>query len=257
MASVQVLGEIAMREDERISDVKGLLFNYVRSPSLRHIRDPHSLHRLAIDIVKRLDRGNSAWKKWDDQREALLKSAMPCWIPVDALRDYLNGMSGPALTRADVSGRLKAAQEEQYEFPDEELQAGCLALYEREKAEGTELPAIIQVIRDHLEREEERIRLEQDERRKQWVEEERLAREQRLLSGADCTWTQLQNSRSWHCRVNGRTYRLSPTRDSMWHLHRVETTADDAEGLLLGKYQRRGDATKAVKQMAYQPEPKR
>lgn len=32
-----------MREDERISTVKELLFAYVKSPSLRHIRDPYSV----------------------------------------------------------------------------------------------------------------------------------------------------------------------------------------------------------------------
>lgn len=246
-----------MRDDERISAVKDLLFQYVRSPSLRHIRDLYSVHRLAVDIVRRVDRGNSVWKKWDDQREALLKSALSCWIPIQDLRDFLNGMPGPALTTADVLGRLKAAEEEQLEFPNEELRDGCLALYEKEKAEGTELPAIVQLMRDHLEREEERVRQEQEERRKRWLEEDRAGREQRLLSGADCTWTQLRNSVFWHCRLNGRTYRLSPTNDKMWHLHRVDTVAEDQEGVLLGKYQRRGDATKAVKQMAYQPELRR
>jgi hypothetical protein len=246
-----------MRDDERISAVKDLLFHYVRSPSLRHIRDPYSVHRLAVDIVKRIDRGNSIWKKWDDHREALVKSALPCWIPIQDLRDFLNGMPGPVLTTADVVGRLKAAEEEQLEFPDDDFRDGCQALYEKEKAEGTELPAIIQLMRDHLEREEERIRQEQEDNRKRWLQEEREAREQRLLSGADCIWTQLRNSVLWHCRVNGRTYRLSPTNDKMWRLYRVDTFAPDEEGFLLGKYQRRADATKAVKQMAYQAEPRR
>ena len=43
-----------MREDERVWDVKELLFEYVKSPSLRHIRDPHALTRLAQEIVKRI-----------------------------------------------------------------------------------------------------------------------------------------------------------------------------------------------------------
>ena len=32
--------------------------------------------------------------------------------------------------------------------------------------------------------------------------------------------------------------------------------ADDEKGMVLGKYQRRGDATKAIAEMAYQPEPR-
>jgi hypothetical protein len=246
-----------MREDERIWAVKEILFDYVKSPSLRHIRDPHSVSRLAREIVKRLDQGNSIWRKWDGQREILLKSAVPCWIPIEDLRDFLNRMSGPALTTTDVAQRLKAFEEEDYsEYPQEELMAGCLALYERERAQGTELPAIIGLLRDHVDHEEERLRIEQEERYRQSREEDRIKREQRLLSGADCNWTQLPNSPSWHCRTNGRTYRLSPTKDKMWNLYRVTSTVDNEEGALIGKYRARGDATKVVKDMAFKPEPR-
>jgi hypothetical protein len=248
-----------MAEDQRIWVVKDLLFDYVKSPSLRHIRDPYSVIKLAKEIVKRLDRDNSIWKKWDGQREVLLKSAVTCWIPIEDMRDFLNRMPGPPLTMTDVAQRLKAFEEEEYSYPDEELQTGCLALYEKEKAEGTELPAIVGILRDHIEREEERIRAEQEERYRRASEEDRIAREQRLLSGADCKWTQLQKSQNWYCRTNGRTYRLSPTKDKdkMWNLHRVNSTSDDDEkGAFIGKYQRRGDATKVVAEMAYQPEPK-
>lgn len=246
-----------MTEDERVWAIKELLFDYVKSPSLRHIRDPHSIVRLAQDIVRRIDRGNSIWRKWDGQREVLLKSAIGCWIPVEDMRDFLNGMPGPRLTTTDVAQRLRAFEEEEYyAYPKEELQPGCLAIYETEKAAGTELPATIGLLRDHVEREEERMRIEQEERYQRWREEDRISRERRLLSGADCKWTQLQKSPNWYCRSNGRTYRLSPTKDKMWHLYRVSSTSDDEEGALMGKYQRRGDATKALAAIAYQPEPK-
>jgi hypothetical protein len=245
-----------MREDERIWAVKGLLFDYVKSPSLRHIRNPHSMTRLAQEIVRRIDQGNSIWKKWDGQREVLLKSALGCWIPIDDLRDCLNAMPGPYLTRTDVAQRLKALEDEENAYPKEELQPGCLALYEKEKAEGTKLPAIIGLLRDHVEREEERIRVEQQERYQRWREEERKAREQRLLSGADCKWTQPHKSPNWYCRANGRTYRLSPTKDKMWNLHRVSSTSDEENGASIGKYRQRGDATKVIAEMAYQPEPR-
>ncbi|TPJ27157.1 hypothetical protein [Mesorhizobium sp. B2-8-3] len=246
-----------MREDERISAVKELLFDYVKSPSLRHIRDPYSVIRLAHEIVRRVDRGNSIWRKWDGQREVLLKSAVGCWIPIEALRDFINEMPGPQVTATDVGQRLKAFEEEEYfSYPKEELQQGCLALYEKEKADGTELPAIIGLLRDHVEREDERHRTEQLENYQKWREEHRIAREQRLLSGADCKWTQLQKSPHWYCRANGRTYRLSPTNDKMWKLYRVNSVSEDDVEALIGKYQRRGDATKVVSKMAYQPEPK-
>ncbi|MEO3430701.1 hypothetical protein AAFN88_17740 [Pelagibius sp. CAU 1746] len=247
-----------MAEDERIWDVKRLLFEYVKSPSLRHLRDPHSIHKLARDIVKAIDRGNSIWTKWDGQREVVAKAAVPCWIPVEDLRDFLNRLPGPQLTTTDVEQRLRAFEEEDhfFELPNEELQAGCLALYEQEKTQGTELPAIIGLLRDHIEREEERIRVEREEYLRQLREQEQVAGEQRLLSGADCKWTQLRKSKHWYCRKNGRTYRLSPTQDKMWHLFRVKTVSDEDDGDLLGKYQRRGDATKVVSEMAYQPEPR-
>ncbi|BCG73361.1 hypothetical protein MesoLj113a_45190 [Mesorhizobium sp. 113-1-2] len=83
-----------------------------------------------------------------------------------------------------------------------------------------------------------------------------MAREQRLLSGADCKWTALQKSSHWYCRANGRTYRLSPTKDKMWNLYRVDSVSEEDERALIGKYRGRGDATKVVSQTAYQPEPK-
>jgi len=228
----------------------------VKSPSPRHIRDPHSLAKLAQEIVKRIDRSNSIWQKWNGRRELLLKSAMGCWIPAADLRDFLNSTPGPRLTTTDVAQRLRAFEDEESSYPNDDLQPGCLALYEREIAEGTELPAVIGLLQEHVESEEERLRVEWGERYRQLREEDRLAREQRLLSGADCKWTQLQKSPHWFCRANGSTYRLSPTKDKMWNLLRVNSTADDESGSLVGKYRQRGDATKGVAQIAYQPEPK-
>jgi hypothetical protein len=103
-----------MREDKRIWAVKELLLDYVKSPSLRHIRDPYSLSRLAQEIVKRVDRGNSVWKKWDGQREVLLKSVLGCWIPTKDLQGFLNSMPGPPLTTTDersMTDRTHAVEE--------------------------------------------------------------------------------------------------------------------------------------------------
>lgn len=165
-------------------------------------------------------------------------------------------MPGPALTTTDVAQRLRAFWEEDYgPYPDEALQPGCLAIYEKEKASGTELPAIIGALQEHVEREEERLRTEHEAAWRQRIEEERIALEQRFLSGADCKWTPVQKSKELYCRINGRSYRLSPTSDRMWNLHRI-VSLEDSSGSWIGKYQRRGDATKVLTKLAYQPEPK-
>jgi len=58
-----------MIDDERTWAVKRMLFDYVKSPSLKHIRDPYSITKLAQEIVKRLDRGNVDWK-WTQIRKS-------------------------------------------------------------------------------------------------------------------------------------------------------------------------------------------
>jgi hypothetical protein len=243
-----------MLNDDTLQAVRELLFNYTRSPSLRHIRDPHAIGVLLNEIMRVIDGRHSLWRKWDEQREALTKSAVGCWIPIDDLREFLNELKGPVLTTTDVAQRLRAFEDGyHFSYPNEELQPGCLAIYQRERADGTELPAIIGLLRDHVEREEERLRTEQREQYERRCQDDRIAREERLLSGADCKWTQLAKSPDWHCRINGRLYRLSPTKDKMWDLSRVNAV-DGPGGPLIGKYQRRGDASKIANQMAYRPD---
>jgi len=246
----------AMREDERIWIVRDLLTEYVKSPSLKHIRDGYALGKLAADIVKKLDRRAALWQKWEGQREVLLKSAALCWIPTEDLRTALNAMPGPALTTTDVVQRLHALYAEPYEhYPDEELQAGCLAIFEAEKAQGTELSAIVGALQEHVEQERERLRAEREAAWRKQAEEERVALEQRFLSGADCKWTPVKKSKQLYSRINGRSYRLTPTADKKWHLHRI-TSIDDANPMLIGKYGRRGDITKVLAKLAYEPEPR-
>jgi hypothetical protein len=43
-------------------------------------------------------------------------------------------MPGPQLTLTDVAQRLKTFEDEHYyDYPNEDLQVGCLAVYEKEK----------------------------------------------------------------------------------------------------------------------------
>jgi len=236
--------------------VASLLFDYVKSPSLRHLREPHSVHKLAKNIITALDRASSIWKKWGPEREEAAKAAAPCWIPMEDLQNFLNTLSGPALTKTDVEQRLRALWEEPYaSYPKEELKDGCLALYHSESAQGTEMRAIIGALQEHLEREEERLRHEQEQNYRRWKEEERVKLEQRFLSGADCGWTQIEKSEALYCRRNGRAFRIVQGKDKRWTLHRVEEIGDTGE--LLGTYQGRGDANKALKKIAYTPEPRR
>lgn len=91
-----------MDEDERVRTVKGLLFNHVSTHSQRHIRDAWAIQLLAKAIVEKLDHRQGIWRKWNEQREALVKSATDCWIPIEDLREYLNGM--PGLSNGAQSG---------------------------------------------------------------------------------------------------------------------------------------------------------
>jgi len=243
-----------MGADDRLIEIKRLLSNYAQSPSLRHMRDGSTIHLLANEILRVVDARNTVWRKWTEQRETLAKSAVRCWIPLEDLREFLSELPGPKLTDTDVVQRLREFEEEDYfAYPREELQTGCLAIYKREVEEGTELPAIVRLLRDHVEQEEERLRVEQQNRYVLLRDKDRIAREQRLLSGADCNWTQIAKSQNWHCRKNGRLYRLSPTGDKMWNLWRVQAV-DDVSGSHIGKYQRRGLASKVIAEMAYQPD---
>jgi hypothetical protein len=229
------------------------LYRYVKSPSLSHIRNPHMLRDLARDIVNQLHQRSRVWKKWEGEREPFLKAAAHCWIPVEDLRTFLIALPGPNLTMTDVTECLRAFHEETYAaYPNNRLEADCLALYAREKAEGTELPAIAGALRDFIEREEARLYDEQQAGWKAAAAAEKAALEQRYTSGADCKWTSVQGSTSLFCRINGRSYRLSPTPDKRWDLHRIATIDD--KGILVGRYAQRRDVTKILAQVAYQPE---
>jgi hypothetical protein len=119
--------------------VASLLFDYVKSPSLRHLRDPHSVHKLARDIVIANDRASSVWGKWEAEREEIAKAAAPYWIPTEDLRAFLNNLPGPPLTKTDVEQRLRAIWEEPHEtYPKDALKDGCQALYHSERAQGTD-----------------------------------------------------------------------------------------------------------------------
>lgn len=163
-------------------------------------------------------------------------------------------MTGPHLSYTDVEQRLAAAQDEQWEFPNDDLRAGCLELYEREKASGTELPAIIGALRRHVESEQDRLRLDREAARREQIIAEKAALQARFRSGADCKWVIIDDTKDMYCRVNGREYRLVVTPDKRLDLFRIDGS-DDAIGRLIGRYKHRSAVTKVLTQVAYQPEP--
>ena len=54
-------------ESDRIYALTSILFEYVKSPSLRHIRDPHNIQKLATELLGAVDRSGSIWTKWEGQ----------------------------------------------------------------------------------------------------------------------------------------------------------------------------------------------
>jgi hypothetical protein len=233
-----------------------MINEHTKSPSLRHIRDPYAISKLASDIVRSLDRGSSVWQKWEGVREQLVRAAVICWIPIEDLLEELNRLPGERLTKTDAEQRLLAIMEEAYQhYPNEALREGCLALYAKEKEMGTEMSAIIGAIRNHVDSEEERLRNELQQRWRAEQADERRMRIALFRAGADCSWTTLDGSKILYRRINGRTYRATPTADKLWLLHRIHSI-DDPKPMQIGKYKRRGDINKLLATMAYEDEPR-
>jgi hypothetical protein len=166
---------------QRTQVVYSLLAEYVRSPSLRHMREQRSLAKLALEIVTKLDRDSSVWKKWDGPRDKILGAAIECWIPKADLLDFLNSLPGPALTMTDLEQRMKSMIEEEYlGDPEPKLEAECFAIYQAEREAGTEMPAIIGRLSDYIGAQWQRLRDEKRAEDARRSEEARLERERRL-----------------------------------------------------------------------------
>ncbi len=241
--------------DHRTMAVYSLLVDYVGSPSLRHIRDTKSLAKIAREIVTKLDQTSAIWKKWDGPRDVVLASALDCWIPKEDLLAYFNGLPGPLLTLTDLEQRMKHLIEvDSIAFPEPKLRIECLAIYYAEVEAGTEMPAIIGRISDYNVGQFQRLRDEEHEEKRLRLEKARLERERKLLSYADCPWTQLKGSQFFYCRKNGRLFQLKPNSDKSWNMYRVQEIDDTSRGELIGRYRSRGDAAKLVTKAAFEPE---
>ncbi|MEZ5985641.1 MAG: hypothetical protein R3B94_06795 [Hyphomonas sp.] len=245
-----------MPEDYRPYAISSLIAEHVKSPSLRHIRDPYFIDKLAKKILRAVDRKPPPWTKWDSLREAQLTAAATTWIPIEDLRTYLTQLPGEPLTQTDVAQRLRDIRENGFGlYPNDELREACLDRYKQELDMGTEMAAIIGALEEFVEDERERMRIEHAQKLEIARAQEREAAKQRLLSGADCKWTPLNNSNEFYCRTNGRLFKLNRGKEKRWVLSRVQSFTEEG-GAVLGSYSGRGDATKAVAQIAYQAEPR-
>jgi hypothetical protein len=245
-----------MYMDDRRSMIYRLLADYVRSPSLRHLRDDRSLQKIANEIVQNLDQRSAVWKKWEGKRDAVLKSALECCIPKAELLSFLNGLPGPQLTMTDLEQRMKHLIEvESIGYPEPKLELECLAIYNAEVETGTEMAAIIGRLSEYTLNQFERLRKEEQEEGRLRLEEARLERERRLLSHADCPWTQIKGSKFMYCRKNGRVFQLKPNADKSWSMYRIQEVDDLTKGEMIGRYRSRGDASKVVAKAAFEPEP--
>ncbi|WP_245454627.1 hypothetical protein [Bradyrhizobium sp. RP6] len=65
----------------------------------------------------------------------------------------------------------------------------------------------------------------------------------------------IKKSKAFYCRRNGRVFRIVQGQDKRWTLYRVEEVSDRGE--VLGSYQGRREANKALEKIAYAPEPRR
>jgi hypothetical protein len=190
LGSASVRHEFGMIHDPVVSVIHSMIVDYVQSPSLKHLRHPHSIYRLSREIAKSVERQSSIWGKWTDNRKALARPAAYLWVPVEDLRTVLNAMKGERLTVTDVTQRLRAFNEEAYEpLPQDDFREACVELYQRERRQGTEMAAIIGALQELVDAKAELRDKERSQRYRDTVEANRVALQERLLSGADCKWT--------------------------------------------------------------------
>jgi hypothetical protein len=110
---------------------------------------------------------------------------------MEDLREALNALPGPTLTKVDVEQRIREIREKPYGngYPTKEVEAEALAVFVDEKARGTEFIAILGCLEEWHWGAEERLRKKQEKERREQIAKEKQLAEARLRNGADRPWT--------------------------------------------------------------------
>jgi len=178
---------LTMTNDERASHIRRLLWEQAH-PTLRRM-DHDRITKLAEQILQ-VATSCGLWSKWTPDREAIAERAADVWVPMGELRDSLNDLPGPQLTKVDVEQRIRALREQPYRnYPTPELEAEAYVVFAEEKARGTEFIAILGYLEDWQLGSEERLRQKAEKERRERVAREKQHAETRLRNGADCPWT--------------------------------------------------------------------
>jgi hypothetical protein len=86
--------------------------------------------------------------------------------------------------------------------------------------------AIIRLLEEYAEEERRRRYREREQQRREEIAVEKAMARERLLSGADCNWTQLDEPNLFFCRTNGRLYSLKRNSDKRWVLSCIKDKSD-------------------------------
>lgn len=241
---------------DRYGAVRRLIWRYVQSPSLRHLRDTRSIQEITTEIVELFERRRPSWRKWSGDRDELAEIASNVWVPVEDLRAYLNDMPGPELTAMDVEERLNTLRDGDR---PEEARETCERIYAEEKAKGTELPAVLRFLAGYVISHDlgtyDRVRRAEREAR----EAAHKAKQDRFHSGVDCGWTMFGELYAHpkppdrFCRVNGRMYRHAKVEHGHFRLYRI-ATFEDRPGVPVGTYSDKKAIDAALETIAYAPD---
>lgn len=244
-----------MVDNSRIELVCQMITNYVRNPSIREVRSGYHIRKIASDIVESLDDTGRLWQKWHACREKLIHKAAIVFVPDEDLLTVLNQTYGGKLTLVDVTQKLRDIRDGNgyYIGPDEYFKEACLAEYVKQKDAGTEFIAILGYLEEWLDETSKNYFALQQLQHRQRVEDQKKASEMRLLSGADCPWTDVKPFTGSHCRKNGRLYRLVKKDNKLFEASRVKEL-DDKRGVIIGIYKTKSDATRAISEIAYKDE---
>jgi hypothetical protein len=250
-----------MTEEERLHDIVTILYQYSARPPLK-LPNESEIPKIARRLLDVARGPKSLWTKWSKEREDVAQRAADVWIPLDDLRDALNLLPGEPLTPTDVEQRIIAVRQEfgGYQYgPDDALKEASFAAYREERDRGTEFIAILGWLEEWTWGAAERLRRQQDIERRDRLETDKRNAEARLKSGADCPWTAAADYPDLHSRKNGRLFRLKVLEKTGTPLApRFEvlevSSFGDRRGTPIGRYRTRTDASRAVAEVAYNPQ---